>query len=173
MTRQDREDMNAVSSFRDPRVSWAAALLMAPFFLQMLGFGQTFLGGGLCGALLGQRDIPLSLQGAGFWYALLFMLLLGIQLMYGGFLLLGRLLEMPKSSEHPIYIVGIWLIGLIFVLFLLTRTTGLPYPSEQGLALGDVAKADPLSLILMGLTLAGGLILWGLKGSTHSSQGQA
>lgn len=128
----------------------------------MLGFGQGFLGAGLCGALLSGRDTPLSLQGADFWYALSFMMLLGIQLMYGGFLLLGRFLEMPKSSERPTYRAGVWLVGLIAVTFILTRTVGLPYPSEQGLVYGDPARADPLSLILMGLTVAGGAMVWGL-----------
>lgn len=150
-------------AFRDPRVRWAAVFLIMPFFLQMLGFGQTALGGGLCGALFGQRELPLSLQGAGFWYALIFMLLLGVQLVYGGFLLLGRLLELPPSSEQPAYWTGVGLVGLILVLFVLTRTVGLPYPSELGLAFGDPARADPLSLILVGLTAAGGLLLWGLS----------
>jgi len=89
-------------------------------------------------------------------------MLLGIQLMYGGFLLLGRFLEMPKSSERPTYRAGVWLVGLIAVTFILTRTVGLPYPSEQGLVYGDPARADPLSLILMGLTVAGGAMVWGL-----------
>lgn len=151
-------------AFRDPRARWAAGLLIAPFFLQMLGFGQTALGGGLCGALLGQRETPLSLQGAGFWYALIFMLLLGVQLVYGGLLLLARLLELPQSSERGFYLFGVGLAGVVGVLFLLTRTVGLPYPSELGLVFGDPARADPLSLILVGLTLAGGVLLWRLAG---------
>ncbi|WP_245958994.1 hypothetical protein [Meiothermus luteus] len=131
---------------------------MAPFFLQMLGFGQTPLGGGLCGELFG-NDTPLGLQGAGFWYAVLFMLLLGLQLMYGGFLLLARLLELPKSMEPGLYATGVGLAGLLTLLFLLTRTTGLPYPSPQGLAIGETAPLDPLSLILVGSSLGGGLLL--------------
>lgn len=149
-------------AFRHPRLNWAAALLVAPFFLQLLGLGNTPLGGGLCGELFGQRNPSLSLQGAGFWYALIFMMLLGFQLMYGGLLLLGRLLDMPESTERPIYWLGIGLVGLITLLFLLTRTTGLPYPSTQGLVFGDTSPFDPLSLILIGLSLAGGVLLWTL-----------
>ncbi|MCS7068602.1 MAG: hypothetical protein RMK51_03945 [Meiothermus sp.] len=140
---------------------WAAALLMAPFFLQLLGMGNTFLGGGLCGELFG-NDTPLGLQGAGFWYAVMFMMLLGFQLMYGGFLLLARLLEMPASMEAGSYRAGVWLVGLVTLLFILTRTTGLPYPSAQGLALGDTAPVDLLSLILVGCSWMGGFLLWRL-----------
>jgi len=151
--------MGVVSAFSSPLVRWAATLQIAPFFLQLLGFGDTFLGGGLCGELFG-NETPLGLQSAGFWYAVLFMLLLGFQLMYGIFLLLTRLLEMPASMERGTYLVGIWLVSLITLLFILTRTTGLPYPSPQGLALGETDPVDPLSLILIGCTWVGGLFLW-------------
>ncbi|WP_299426737.1 hypothetical protein [uncultured Meiothermus sp.] len=154
--------MNNVSSgFSSPQVRWAAASLIAPFFLQLLGLGDTFLGGGLCGELFG-NETPLGLQGAGFWYALMFMMLLGFQLMYGGFLLLTRLLEMPASMERGTYLGAIGLVGLISLLFILTRTTGPPYPSPQGLALGDTAPVDPLSLILIGCSWVGGFLLWRL-----------
>lgn len=154
--------MNDVSkAFAQPQLRLAAALLMAPFFLQLLGFGKTFLGGGLCGDLFG-NNTPLGLQGAGFWYALVFMLLLGIQLMYGGFLLLTRLLEMPQSMESGVYTTGIALVGIITLLFVITRTIGLPYPSQQGIAFGDNAPADPLSLLLLGCSLAAALLLWNL-----------
>ncbi|GIW29189.1 MAG: hypothetical protein KatS3mg070_2552 [Meiothermus sp.] len=148
-------------AFSHPLVRWAGALFVAPFFLQLLGLGNTLLGGGLCGELFG-NDTPLGLQGAGFWYAVLFMMLLGFQLMYGGFLLLARLLEMPASMERGTYKGGIWLVGLITLLFVLTRTTGLPYPSPQGLALGDTAPVDLLSLMLMGCSWVAGFLLWQL-----------
>ncbi|RDI94474.1 hypothetical protein DV704_11885 [Meiothermus sp. QL-1] len=157
------------SAFAHPYVRWAAALLMAPFFLQMLGFGQTFLGGGLCGELFGD-ETPLGLQGAGFWYAVVFMLLLGLQLMYGGFLLLARLLELPPSMERGVYGTGVGLVGFLTLLFLLTRTTGLPYPSPQGLAIGETAPADPLSLILVGCSVAGAALLLGLLRSSSPSE---
>lgn len=148
-------------AFTHPLVRWAGALLVAPFFLQLLGLGNTLLGGGLCGELFG-NDTPLGLQGAGFWYAVLFMMLLGFQLMYGGFLLLARLLELPAGMEQGTYKGGVWLVGLITLLFVLTRTTGLPYPSPQGLALGDTAPVDLLSLMLMGCSWVAGFLLWQL-----------
>lgn len=153
-------DSRAVA-FSKPQVHWAGALFMAPFFLQLLGPGNTLLGGGLCGELFG-NETPLGLQGAGFWYAVLFMMLLGFQLMYGGFLLLAKLLEMPGSLEQGTYKGGLWLVGLVTLLFVLTRTTGLPYPSPQGFALGDTAPVDALSLILLGCSWAGGFLLWRL-----------
>lgn len=148
-------------AFSAPEARWAATLLMAPFFLQLLGTGSSFLGGGLCGELFG-NETPLGLQGAGFWYAVMFMMLLGFQLMYGGFLLLTRLLEMPASMERGTYRFGVGLVGLITLLFILTRTTGLPYPSPQGLALGDTASVDPLSLMLVGCSWIAGFLLWRL-----------
>jgi hypothetical protein len=148
-------------AFSNPQVRWAGALLMAPFFLQLLGLGDSALGGGLCGELFG-NETPLGLQGAGFWYAVLFMMLLGFQLMYGGFLLLARLLEMPASMERGAYTGGLWLVGLLTVLFVLTRTTGLPYPSPQGWAFGDTASVDLLSLVLMGCTWGAGILFWRL-----------
>lgn len=151
----------ASSSFSSPKVRWAAALLIAPFFLQLLGVGDTFLGGGLCGELFG-NEIPFGLQEAGFWYAVMFMMLLMFQLMYGAFLLLTRLLEIPGSMERGTYLGGVWLVGLITLLFILTRTTGLPTPSPQGFALGAPAPVDPLSLILIGCSWMGAFLLWRL-----------
>ncbi|RTI17576.1 hypothetical protein CSW23_05945, partial [Thermus scotoductus] len=43
-------------------------------------------------------------------------------------------------------------------LFLLTRTTGLPAPGPGGWVL-ERAPVDPLSLLLVGLSLAGGFLL--------------
>ena len=150
-----------VFAFAHPLVRWSGALLLAPFFLQLLGLGNSVLGGGLCGELFG-NETPLGLQGAGFWYALLFMMLLGFQLMYGGFLLLAPLLELPSSMERATYSGGLWLIGIMTLSFILTRTTGLPYPSPQGLAIGEAAPVDLLSLLLMGCGWAAGLLLWRL-----------
>ncbi len=150
------------TAFSAPEARWAAALLMAPFFLQLLGTGNTFLGGGLCGELFG-NETPLGLQGAGFWYAVMFMMLLGFQLIYGGFLLLTRLLEMPASMERGTYRFGVGLVGLITLLFILTRITGLPYPSPQGLAMGDTAPLDPLSLMLVGCSWIAAFLLWRLQ----------
>lgn len=139
-----------------PRLRLAAFLLILPFFLQLLGFGKTPLGGGLCGALFAGRDLPLGLQPPGFWYALLFMVLLALLLGYGLSLLLLPLLEVPPS---PAWLrLGRGMVGVLLLLFLLTRTTGLPVPGPQGLVL-ERAPLDPLGLLLAGLALAGGVFL--------------
>ncbi|GEM85984.1 MULTISPECIES: hypothetical protein [Thermaceae] len=149
--------MNEFKPFSDPRVRWAAALLMAPFFLQLLGFGADFLGAGLCGDLFG-RNNPLGFQSPLFWYAMGFMILLGLQLAYGAILLLVGLLEMPPESARGLFGLGFGLAALIAVLFVLTRTTGIPAPATQGLVF-ERADLDLLSLLLVGLSLAGGLLL--------------
>ncbi|RIH82876.1 hypothetical protein Mterra_02485 [Calidithermus terrae] len=136
------------------RLTWAAALLMLPFFLQLLGFGQTFLGGGLCGSLIAGRDLTLDQQPPGFWYALLFMLLLAGQLAYGGVLLLSRLLEPTPTSQRALARVGVFVALPLPAAFLLTRLTGLPTPGPLGWQWGERAGLDVLSLLMVGATLA-------------------
>ncbi|TBH17595.1 hypothetical protein [Thermus thermamylovorans] len=134
----------------------AAFFLALPFFLQLLGFGETPLGGGLCGDMFAGRDLPLDQQPAGFWYGVLFMFLLAAQLGYGLSLLLLPLLEVRLG---PGWLrVGRGLVGTLLLLFLLTRTTGLPTPGPVGWRL-EPAPLDPLSLLLVGLSLLGGLLL--------------
>lgn len=134
----------------------AAVLLLLPFFLQLLGFGNTPLGGGLCGELFLVQNPALALKTPGFWYGALFMGLLALQLGYGLSLLLLPLLEVPVG---PAWLrLGRYLVGLLFSLFLLSRTLGLPTPGPTGWVL-EPASVDPLSLLLVGLSLAGGVLL--------------
>ncbi|MCS6868114.1 hypothetical protein [Thermus sp.] len=134
----------------------AGILLSLPFFLQLLGLGDTPLGGGLCGEVFRVGDPSLALQTPGFWYGLLFMLLLALELGFGLSLLLLPLLEVRLS---PGWLRGgRYLVGLLLLLFLLTRTAGLPFPGPSGWAL-EPAPLDPLSLLLVGLSLAGGVLL--------------
>ena len=158
----------APGPFADPRLRWAAALLMAPFFLQLLGFGSSVLGAGLCGDLFG-RNNPLGFQSPLFWYAMAFMILLGLQLAYGAFLLLAGLIEMPSESASGLFGFGIGLALTILVLFALTRTTGIPAPAAQGLVF-ERADHDPLSLLLVGLSVGGGWLLRQLGQQTRASQ---
>jgi hypothetical protein len=148
---------------QDAGVRWAAFLLALPFFLQLLGFGSTPLGGGLCGELFRGRETPLALQGAGFWYALVFMMLLLGQLGYAGLLALAGFLELPPLWLRSIYRLGSYYAAGMTLLFVVTRTTGLPVPAPQGWVLGDVAPVDLLGLLGVGLTLAGGVLLWGIS----------
>jgi hypothetical protein len=147
----------APGPFADPRLRWAAALLIAPFFLQLLGFGSSALGAGLCGDLFG-RDNPLGFQSPLFWYAAAFMILLGLQLAYGAFLLLAGLIELPPEGAGGLFGFGAGLALTILVLFALTRTTGVPAPAAQGLVF-ERADLDLLSLLLVGLSAGGGWLL--------------
>jgi hypothetical protein len=137
---------------------WAAACFVAPFFLQLLGFGQTALGAGLCGAVF-TRGVPLGLQGVDFWYAVMFMLLLSVQLMYGGLLLLAPLIQLPEEFKEGLLKLGLSVAYTILAMFLITRTFGLPYPSSQGIAWGDAARLDPLSLLLIASSVVGAILL--------------
>lgn len=144
----------------------AAILFILPFFLQLLGFGKTPLGGGLCGELFLAQNPALAFQTPGFWYGVLFMGLLALQLGYGLGLLLLPLLEVPIGRAW--LRLGQYLVGLLFGLFLLTRTTGLPTPGPGGWVL-EPAPADPLSFLLVGLSLAGGFLLRENKGHGTTS----
>ena len=145
---------------QDAGVRWAAVLMALPFFLQLLGFGSTALGGGLCGELFRGRETPLALQGAGFWYALIFMMLLLGQLGYAGILALARFLELPPAWLGSVYRIGLYYAVGMALLFVVTRTTGLPVPAAQGWIWGGAAAVDPLGLLGVGLTLAAGGVLW-------------
>lgn len=158
-------------AFRDPGLRWAALLLALPFFLQLGGLGGG-LGGGLCGELFANKDTPLVQQSSGFWYGLLFMFWLAFQLAYGGLLLLASLIEMPGEYEPALYGFGSWLIGLLGLLFVLTRSTGLPHPSAVGFVWGDPAPADVLSLVLVGLSVVGGVLLVLLKRKQPAKEGR-
>lgn len=151
------------------RLTWAAALLMLPFFLQLLGFGQTFLGGGLCGSLVEGRDLPLDQQPAGFWYALLFMLLLAGQLAYGGILLLSRLLEPTPASQRALARVGVYVALPLLLSFVLTRLTGLPTPGPLGWQWGERAGVDGLGLLMVGATLGALVLMWRASATSPQS----
>lgn len=134
----------------------AALLLILPFFLQLLGFGEIPLGGGLCGEVLRGRELPLALQPPGFWLGLLFMVLLTLQLGLGGLFLLLPLLEVRPS---PFFLrLGRGVAFTLVLLFLLSRTLGLPLPSPQGLAF-TTFPADPLSLLIVASSALGGVLL--------------
>jgi hypothetical protein len=145
------------SVWTHPLARLGMGLLMAPFFLQLLGLGKTPLGGGLCGDLLGQ-DQSLALQNPLFWYAAVFMILLGFQLAYGAFLLLAGLIQIPPESAPRIFGLAWGLAALMGILFILTRFIGVPAPSGAGWVL-ERAPLDGLSLVLVGLSLVGGLLL--------------
>ncbi len=157
--------MNRREKSRLEGVRRAGILLTIPFFLQILGFGNTPLGSGLCGALLGSRTESLSEQGPGFWYAMMFMVLLGFQLMLGALLLLSRVLELPESVKSGLIGVGIVFGILMFVMFLLTRLTGLPVPTSLGMAWGRVEKFDILSWVLSGSGLWASYLLLRVRAS--------
>lgn len=150
----------SASVWVNPLARLGMALLMAPFFLQMLGFADTPLGRGLCGELLG-KDQTLALQNPLFWYAAGFMILLGIQLAYGIFLLLAGLIQVPDESAPGLFGFAWWLTLLMGLMFAFTRLSGAPAPSGAGWVL-ERAPVDALSLMLVGLSLAGGLLLRGL-----------
>ncbi len=114
------------------------------------------MGGGLCGEVFRLKDPALALKTPGFWYGLLFMVLLALELGFGLSLLLLPLLEVRPGKGW--IRAGRYLVGTLLLLFLLTRTTGLPAPGPGGWTL-EPAPLDPLSLLLVGLSLTGGLLL--------------
>jgi hypothetical protein len=142
------------------------ALLLLPFFGQLLGFGNGILGGGLCGELFTDRNIPLNLQGSGFWYSLLFMGLLATLLLYGAFVgVLGLLRDeegevLNRRLERGVLALGVALGSILVALFIFSRTTGLPTPSPQGMIWGEPSTFNPLAVVLA-LMVGGATLLLG------------
>lgn len=128
-------------------------LMFVPFALQLLGWSGTPLGGGPCGAI--STNQLLLEQPQVFFYAQL--MLVGIcLLMTTGFLLL--MLSFMQGGQLSLrqarLLVGFagWVALLTALLYLLTRTTGLPAPSSIGWLAGAAEPVDGVG-ILVGLAL--------------------
>lgn len=133
----------------------AALFLILPFFLQLLGLGDTPLGGGLCGEVFRVQDPAFALKTPGFWYGLLFMVLLALELGYGLSLLLLPLLEVRPGKGWVR--AGRYLVGTLF------SSSSSPAPPASPRRAPGAGPWNPpprpLSLLLVGLSLAGGLLL--------------
>lgn len=119
------------------------------------------MGGKLYGELFLAKNPALAFQAQGFWYGLLFMGLLALQLSYGLSLLLLPLLEVSIGPGWRS--LGRYPVGVLFGLFLLTRTLGLPTPGPGGMGGGAGGCRHPF--LAFGGDFPGGEVLlegeWG------------
>ena len=130
-----------------------AALEVLPFFLQFLGLGLSeTLGEGLCGSALGVSEaeaVRYGLVSEYYFYGQAFLVLLALKATYALGLVLLRFMY---PGEDPPFAPLVWRLGVglssALLLFLLTRTLPLPFPTFQGLALLAPAPLDPLSLLM-------------------------
>ena len=129
-----------------------AALEVLPFFLQFLGLGLSeTLGEGLCGSALGVSEaeaVRYGLVSEYYFYGQAF--LVALKATYALGLVLLRFMY---PGEAPPFAPLVWRLGVglssaLLLLFLLTRTLPLPFPTFQGLALLAPAPLDPLSLLM-------------------------
>ncbi|WP_028490735.1 hypothetical protein [Thermus islandicus] len=137
------------------RAPQVAALELLPFLLQFLGLGLSeSLGPGLCGSALGVSEaqaVRYGLVSEYYVYGQVFLGFLALKATYAFGLLL---LHFMYPEEDPPFapLVGKAGVGLslaFLLLFALTRTLPLPFPTAQGPALLAPAPLDPLSLLMV------------------------
>jgi|GEM_PF-22145 len=112
-----------------------AALEVLPFFLQFLGLGLSeTLGEGLCGSALGVSEaeaVRYGLVSEYYFYGQAFLVLLALKATYALGLVLLRFMY---PGEDPPFAPLVWRLGVglssaLLLLFLLTRTLPLPFPT--------------------------------------------
>lgn len=145
----------------DRKLGLLVGLMFTPFALQLLGWAGTPLGGGPCGAI-GIDQLMLE-QPQAFFYAQI--MLWGISLLMAtgffvlmlGFMNNGRV---PGSQARPFVRISQAIAGLTALIYLLTRTTGLPTPSPIGWLISSPEPLDVIGvLVLVALTAQGFLAL--------------
>ncbi len=131
-----------------------AVLEVLPFFLQFLGLGLSeTLGEGLCGSALGVSEaeaVRYGLVSEYYFYGQAFLVLLALKAAYALGLVLLRFMYPEKDPPFAplVWRLGVGLSSALLLLFFLTRTLPLPFPTFQGLALLSPAPLDPLSLLM-------------------------
>lgn len=138
----------------DRKLGLLVGLMFAPFALQLLGWAGTPLGGGPCGGI-GLDQLMLE-QPQAFFYSQI--MLWGIALLAAtgffvlmlGFMNNGRV---PGSQARPFVRISQAIAGLTALIYLLTRTTGLPTPSPIGWLMSSPEPLDVIGvLVLVALT---------------------
>lgn len=134
---------------RDRQLGLLVGLMFAPFALQLLGWAGTPLGGGPCGAI-GLEQLMLE-QPQAFFYAQV--MLWGISLLMAtGFfvLMLGFMYNgtIQKSQARPFLLIALVVGSLTALIYVLTRTVGLPAPSPVGWLMAGAEPTDAIGILI-------------------------
>jgi len=137
-------------AIHDRRLGVLVGLMFAPFALQLVGWAGTPLGGGPCGSI-GIDRLMLE-QPQAFFYA--HIMLWGISLLTAtGFfiLMLGFMYngQIPRSQARLFVLLALGLEGFTTLIYILTRTLGLPAPSPVGWLLGDPEPTDAIGVLIL------------------------
>lgn len=134
---------------RDRQLGLLVGLMFAPFALQLLGWAGTPLGEGPCGAI-GLDQLMLE-QPQAFFYAQV--MLWGISLLMAtGFfvLMLGFMYNgtIQKSQARPFLLIALVVGSLTALIYVLTRTVGLPAPSPVGWLMAGAEPTDAIGILI-------------------------
>lgn len=157
---------------RDRELGVLVALMFAPFSLQLLGWTGTPLGGGPCGAI--GPDRWLLEQPQAFFYAQIMLWGIVLLMATGFFILMLGFIhngKVPKAQASPFVWVGQIIGSLTALIYLLTRTTGLPTPSPLGWLLSGAEPIDALGAIILLVLVAHSVraLNWQKRNHTHST----
>ncbi len=125
-------------------------LMFAPFALQLLGWAGTPLGGGPCGAIGSER--LLLEQPQAFFYAQVMLWGIALLMTTGFFILMLGFMHqghIPKSQASPFLRLGLGIASFTALIYILTRTWGLPAPSPVGWLLSGAEPADAIGLLVL------------------------
>lgn len=151
---------------QDRRLGVLVGLMFAPFALQLLGWAGTPLGGGPCGAI-GVDQLMLE-QPQAFFYAQIMLWGIALLMATGFFVLMlgfmhgGRI---PRSQARPFVLLAVALGVFTALVYVLTRTLGLPAPSPIGWLMSGAEPTDPIGILIL-------LVLWGIIGMALRWLGQ-
>ncbi|GIW31992.1 MAG: hypothetical protein KatS3mg071_2166 [Meiothermus sp.] len=152
---------------RDRELGALVALMFTPFGLQLLGWAGTPLGGGPCGAI--SPNQWLLEQPQAFFYAQIMLWGLALLMATGFFILMLGFMHngmVPKAQARPFVWAGQTISSLTALIYLLTRTTGLPTPSPLGWLLSGAEPMDALGVIILLVLVAHSV--WALNWQKHA-----
>lgn len=140
---------------QDRRLGWITALMFVPFFLQLLGWAGTPLGGGPCGGLTSAQ--LLLEQPQAFFYAQIMLWGICLLMANGFFLIMLSFMnngKIPLAQSRPFLIIAALLSSLVGLIYTLTRLTGLPTPSPLGWLMNPAEGADVLGVVVVAILAA-------------------
>lgn len=145
----------------DRKLGLLVGLMFAPFALQLLGWAGTPLGGGPCGGI-GLDQLMLE-QPQAFFYSQIMLWGIALLAATGFFTLMLSFMNngtIPDSQARPFVRISQAIASLTALIYLLTRTIGLPTPSPLGWLMGSPEPLDVIGvLVLVVLTAQGFLAL--------------
>ncbi|MFN3390246.1 MAG: hypothetical protein ACK40N_00650 [Meiothermus ruber] len=159
---------------RDPRLDALVVTMFTPFALQLLGWAGTPLGGGPCGAI--GLDQLLLEQPQAFFYAQIMLWGIALLMATGFFILMLGFMSngsVSSSQARPFVLLGLAISSATALIFLLTRTTGLPAPSSIGWLMGGPEPLDIIGVLVLAVLVVNSFLALQWLNKTKIGQGNA